>query len=109
MYLQNKMLLMEIIVDRQVKKSTIITFQIPVSAWYEIIEDQTFVDANLDRIVHVALRIVLKGESLRSKRNINQVKQEIMAKSVKVGLTNFEVKFLPRNSPCDLEEIVQRI
>lgn len=72
---QSRMLLMEIIEDRHGKKSTIITSQLPVSAWYEIIGDQTLADAILDRIVHDAHRIELKGESLRRKRNINQEKQ----------------------------------
>ena len=72
---QSRMLLMEIIEDRHGKKSTIITSQLPVSAWYEIIGDQTIADAILDRIVHDAHRIELKGESLRRKRNINQEKQ----------------------------------
>jgi DNA replication protein DnaC len=72
---QSRMLLMEIIEDRHGKKSTIITSQLPVSAWYEIIGDQTLADAILDRIVHDAHRIELKGESLRRKRNINSEKQ----------------------------------
>ena len=72
---QSRMLLMEIIEDRHGKKSTIITSQLPVSAWYEIIGDQTLADAILDRIVHDAHRIELKGESLRRKRNINPEKQ----------------------------------
>jgi len=71
---QSRMLLMEIIEDRHGKKSTIITSQLPVSAWYEIIGDQTLADAILDRIVHDAHRIELKGESLRRKRNINPEK-----------------------------------
>jgi len=72
---QSRMLLMEIIEDRHGKKSTIITSQLPVCAWYEIIGDQTLADAILDRIVHDAHRIELKGESLRRKRNINPEKQ----------------------------------
>lgn len=72
---QSRMLLMEIIEDRHGKKSTIITSQLPVSAWYEIIGDQTLADAILDRIVHDADRIELKGESLRRKRTINPENQ----------------------------------
>jgi len=68
---QSRMLLMEIIEDRHGKKSTIITSQLPVSAWYEIIGDHTLADAILDRIVHDAHRIELQGESLRRKRKIN--------------------------------------
>ena len=72
---QSRMLLMEIIEDRHGKKSTIITSHLPVSAWYEIIGDQTLADAILDRIVHDAHRIELQGESLRRKRKINTENQ----------------------------------
>ena len=57
--------LMEIIEDRHSKKGTIIASQIPISAWYDIIPDSTIADAILDRIVHTAIRIELKGDSLR--------------------------------------------
>ena len=70
--IQSRMLLMEIIEDRHGKKSTIITSQLPVNAWYEVIGDQTLADAILDRIVHDAHRMELQGESLRKKRKINQ-------------------------------------
>ncbi len=60
--------LMEIIEDRHGKTSLIITSQIPVSKWHEIIGEQTVADAILDRIVHDAHRLELKGESLRKKR-----------------------------------------
>lgn len=56
---QSRMLLMEMIEDRDGKNSTIITSQLPASAWYEIIDDQTLADAILDRIVHDAHRIEL--------------------------------------------------
>ncbi|GAB3219898.1 IS21-like element helper ATPase IstB [Algoriphagus aestuariicola] len=69
---QGRMLLMEIIEDRHGKKSTIITSQLPVNAWYEVIGDQTLADAILDRIVHDAHRLELQGDSLRKKRKINQ-------------------------------------
>jgi DNA replication protein DnaC len=60
--------LMEIIEDRHGKGSTIITSQLPVSAWHDVIGEQTIADAILDRIVHDAHRIDMKGESLRKKR-----------------------------------------
>lgn len=65
---QSRSVLMEIIEDRHGKASTIITSQIPVSKWHEIIGEQTIADAILDRIVHDAHRIEMKGESLRKKR-----------------------------------------
>ena len=63
-----RMCLMEIIEDRHGKSSTIITSQVPVAGWYEIIGEQTIADAILDRIIHDAHRLDLKGESLRKKR-----------------------------------------
>ncbi|WP_317130200.1 ATP-binding protein [Sphingobacterium paludis] len=57
---------MDIIDDRHGKKSTIISLQIPVFAWHEIIGGEgTIADAILDRIVNSSHRIDLKGESLR--------------------------------------------
>src|SRR5690606_30868782 len=58
---------MEIIEDRHGKRSTIIASQLPVSAWHDVIGEQTIADAILDRMVHNSLRIDLKGESLRKK------------------------------------------
>ncbi len=60
--------LLEIIDDRDQKGSLLITSQVPVARWHEIIGDPTFGDAILDRVIHRAHRIELKGESLR-KRN----------------------------------------
>lgn len=62
-----RMILLEIIEDRHGRKSTIISSQLPVSKWYEIIGDSTVADAILDRMVHTAHRLELKGESLRKK------------------------------------------
>ena len=57
--------LMDIIDDRYNNASTIISSQIPVSAWDDIIGEGTIADAILDRIVNSSHRIDLKGESLR--------------------------------------------
>jgi len=65
---QSRSALMEIIEDRHGKSSTIFTSQIPVTLWHEVIGEQTIADAILDRIVHDAHRIEMKGESLRKKR-----------------------------------------
>jgi DNA replication protein DnaC len=59
--------LMEIIEDRHGKGSTIITSQVPVSKWHEIIGEKTVADAILDRIIHEAHRLELTGESLRKR------------------------------------------
>ena len=65
---QNRSALMEIIEDRHNKASVIITSQLPVNFWHEVIGEKTIADAILDRIVHDAHRIELKGESLRKGR-----------------------------------------
>jgi len=65
----SRLYLLEILEDRHGKHSTIITSQLPVSNWYEIIDDATIADAILDRIVHSSHRIELNGESLRKKEN----------------------------------------
>lgn len=57
--------LLEILEDRQGCGSTIITSQLPVKLWHEGINDATLADAILDRVVHNAYRIELKGESMR--------------------------------------------
>ena len=63
----NRYALMEIIEDRHGKKSTIIASQLPVSKWHDIIGERTLADAILDRLVHTAHRIDIKGESMRRK------------------------------------------
>jgi len=65
---QGRMLLMDIFEDRHGKRSTILTSQLPVKMWYEIIGEQTVADAILNRIGHDEHRIELKGESLRKQK-----------------------------------------
>jgi DNA replication protein DnaC len=65
---QSRAALMELIEDRHGKTSLIITSQLPVSKWFEVIGEKTIADAILDRIVHDAHRVELKGESMRKKR-----------------------------------------
>jgi DNA replication protein DnaC len=57
--------LLEIVDDRYNAGSLIITSQVPVDRWYEIIGDPTLADAILDRLVHTAHRIELKGATRR--------------------------------------------
>src|SRR5260370_30053619 len=57
--------LLEIVEDRYDARSIMITSQLPVERWYEIIGDPTLADAILDRVIHNAYRIELKGESMR--------------------------------------------
>ena len=60
---------LEILEDRHRLRSTLITSQIPVDHWHEIVGDPTLADAILDRLVHNAYRINLKGESMRKKKS----------------------------------------
>jgi DNA replication protein DnaC len=57
--------LMEIVEDRYGAGSTLITSQLPVETWHEVIAEPTFADAILDRLVHNAYRLALDGPSLR--------------------------------------------
>jgi len=57
--------LFEIIEDRTNINSTIITSQLPVSEWYNYLNNNTVADAILDRIVHSSHRVILEGESMR--------------------------------------------
>jgi len=57
--------LLEILDDRFNRRSTIVTSQLPVQDWHEYIGDPTMADAILDRLVHSAYRINLKGDSMR--------------------------------------------
>jgi DNA replication protein DnaC len=58
--------LMEIVEDRYGRGSTLITSQLPVDKWHAVIDEPTFADAILDRLVHNAYRLALGGPSLRS-------------------------------------------
>jgi len=60
--------MLEILDDRDNKASTIFSTQMPVSKWHTRFEDPTLADAIMDRVVHNAYRIELKGESMRKKR-----------------------------------------
>lgn len=57
--------LLEIVDDRHGRASTIITSQVPVKHWHELIVDPTIADAILDRLVHTAHRLALTGDTLR--------------------------------------------
>jgi DNA replication protein DnaC len=59
---------LEVIEDRHASRSTLLTSQFPVESWHEIIADATVADAILDRLVHNAHRIELRGESMRKRK-----------------------------------------
>ena len=64
--------LLEILEDRHGARSTIVTSQIPVNKWHECIGDPTIADAFLDRLLHHAHRIELKGASMRNPARENK-------------------------------------
>ena len=57
--------LLEIIEDRYGRRSTLVTSQLPIARWHELIGDPTYADAILDRLVHNAHRLEITGDSLR--------------------------------------------
>lgn len=61
--------LLEILDDRYGRHSTLVVAQIPVSEWHQQIQEPTIADAILDRLVHNAYRVELKGESQRKMRS----------------------------------------
>jgi DNA replication protein DnaC len=65
---ENRRDLLEILDDRYEKKSTLITSQLPVDKWHRYLEDPTLADAILDRVVHNAYKLELKGESMRKRK-----------------------------------------
>ena len=64
---QQRLDLLELFEERYQRRSTIITAQLPVSGWHQMIGEPTIADAILDRIIHNAHRIDLKGDSMRRK------------------------------------------
>ncbi len=61
--------ILEVLEDRTGARATLVASQLPVSAWHEYIGEPTIADAVLDRLVHSAHRIKLKGESMRKQRS----------------------------------------
>jgi DNA replication protein DnaC len=64
--------LLEVIEDRHGNTSTLITSQLPIENWHDHIGDPTIADAILDRLVHNAHRIQLKGGSMRKKQKLDE-------------------------------------
>jgi DNA replication protein DnaC len=77
---QSRLMLLEMIEDRHGNKSTIITSQLPVKNWFEVIGDPTIADAVCDRIIHTAHKIELMGVSMRklygNKKSSDQILDE---------------------------------
>ena len=66
---ENRRDLLEVLEDRHARRSTIATSQLPIEQWHGVIGDATLADAILDRLVHNAYRINLKGESMRKRQS----------------------------------------
>lgn len=60
--------LLEIVEERYDRKATIVTSQLPIKAWHDAMQNPTLADAILDRLVHNAYKVELRGESMRKKR-----------------------------------------
>jgi len=73
--------LLEMMEDRHGRGSTVVTSQLPVEHWHEIIGNPTIADAILDRLVHNAHRLTLKGESLASWTLLYQLLRLLRARS----------------------------
>src|SRR5438876_2802069 len=60
--------LMEVIDDRHQRAATILATQVPIQRWHDMIGDPTYADAILDRLIHNAYRIELRGDSMRRRK-----------------------------------------
>lgn len=72
---ESRLMLLDILEDRQGRNSTIVASQLPVSCWQEIIGEPTIADAILDRLVHNSHRIEIDGkDSMRKNKNLTMKK-----------------------------------
>lgn len=69
---QQRLDLLEIFEERYQRRSTLITAQLPVAQWHQMIGEPTIADAILDRIIHNAHRITLEGESMRKTKPLSR-------------------------------------
>ena len=60
--------ILEVLEDRTERRGTIVTSQVPVDGWHDLIANPTVADAILDRLIHNAHKLQLKGESMRKIR-----------------------------------------
>jgi len=65
---QQRLDLLDIVEDRHQKMATMIVSQLPIANWYDVIGESTVADAILDRLIHTAHRLELRGESMRKKQ-----------------------------------------
>ncbi len=64
---ENRHDVLELLEDRHGRSATIVTSQLPVDHWHETLGNPTLADAILDRLLHNAYKIVLRGESMRKR------------------------------------------
>ena len=64
---ENRRDLLELLEDRHGRRATLVTSQLPLEHWHEALGDPTLADAILDRLVHNAYKITLKGDSMRKR------------------------------------------
>ena len=69
---QSKLILLEILEDRYSEKSTLVSSQLPINKWHEIIDNPTVADAICDRLIHNAHRIEIDGDSMRKILNLKK-------------------------------------
>lgn len=77
---QTKRDVLEILDDRYDRRSTVVTSQLPVDQWHTYLNEPTLADAILDRLVHNAYRLTLKGESMRKHKTV-EAKTALRAKN----------------------------
>ena len=67
---ENRHDLLEVLEDRHGVRSTVVTSQLPIDKWHDVVGDprMTLADAILDRLVHNAYKLDLKGDSMRKRR-----------------------------------------
>ncbi len=73
--------LLEILDDRYDRRSTLITSQLPIDQWHAYLGDRTVADAILDRLIHNAYRLALKGESMRKHKAAPGLRSRTAAKA----------------------------
>ena len=80
--------LLEILEDRYQRRSTLVASQLPIANWHEYLGDPTLADAILDRLIHNAHAITLKGESMRKRHKpLPAGRQESLPADRKTGIT----------------------
>src|SRR5208337_849965 len=106
--------LLEILEERYGRRSTMITSQLPVDRWHEIIGDPTYADAILDRLVHNAHRVELAGESMRrthgkkpERKNPGRLDQPRPMPSIVAAIQRFTGCWTPRWTSATMRPVLR--